>query len=221
MTKGIKFAAHLHKNVPSDWYYQSIKPSLAWYWPLQRYWHKRRFDEVSNLVEKERGKILDIGSADGVFTKVILKKTGALKLIGIDVLKKSVDWANSHWRNHRLEFRVGDAHDLKFSSGTFDAVFANEVLEHVEDPGRVLKEVKRVLKKGGYGVFLVPSDSLLFRSLWDNFWTKTRGKIWGDTHIQTYRDNYLVHLSKKAGFNVEKNHKFLLGMLQVVKVRKI
>ena len=207
-------ATKLHQNVPPDWYYRSIKENI-----FQRFWHKMRFKEISKLVEKTDGKILDIGSADGVFTKVILEKSGARKVIGIDVLKSSVDWANKHWKTKRVEFILADANDLKFKDETFDAVFALEVLEHVETPFEILKDIKRVLKKDGYAVFLVPTDSLLFEIIWF-FWTRLRGKIWKDTHIQTYKGDYLIKLSKQAGFKVELNKKFLLGMLQAVKVRK-
>lgn len=207
-------AARMHKNVPPDWYYQSIKKNI-----FQRYWHKRRFQEVSKLIEKVDGKILDIGSADGVFTRVIFEKAKPELIIGIDVLKNSVKWAGNHWKNRKMKFLVGDAEDLKYDSNTFDAVFILEVLEHVHKPVKILSEVKRILKKGGYAIFLVPTDSFLFRTIWF-FWTKFRGKVWKETHIQTYRSNYLTKLCKKAGYIIEEDKKFILGMLQVIKVRK-
>lgn len=210
-------AAEMHKNVPPNWYYQSIRHN-----PFQRYWHHRRFEEVSRLIDPvPGGKILDIGSADGVFTKVILDKSKADKVIGIDVLKSSVDWAKKHWkRNKKLTFKVGDAHKLEFSANTFDAVVILEVLEHVHKPEKVLQGVKRVLKKGGYGLFLVPTDNLLFRIIWyfvTHYW---RMKIWDDCHIQSFKGNSLVETARKAGLKIEVHKKFLLGMLQIVKVRK-
>lgn len=211
------FAVHQHEQVPPNWYQESIKVD-----PFQRYWHKRRFTEISRLIEPVKGSVLDVGSADGMFSKVILDATDAKSLIGIDVLKKSVDWANSYWgKKSKMKFMVGDAHKLKFKTGEFDAVFCNEVLEHVVDPKKALTELKRVLKKGGYGVFLVPSDSLLFRTIWF-FWLHfyPRGWVWQDTHIQTYRNGYLPKICKKVGFKVEVDKKFILGMLHVVKVRK-
>lgn len=210
-------AEELHKAVPANWYDQSIRIDL-----LQRYWHKRRFEEVSAQIEEVGGTVLDLGSNDGTFSKVILDKTGAKKLIGIDVVKKTVDWANKHWkRNGKMKFKVADAHELSFPGNSFDAVFALEMLEHVLDPLKVLTEARRVLKKGGYGVFLVPSDSDLFKFVWF-LWLKfyPRGKIWRETHIQTYRGNYLPKVVKKAGFTVETEKKFLLGMLHLVKARK-
>ncbi len=215
MKENTKTASELHKNVPPDWYYRSIKENV-----FQRYWHKRRFEEVSKLIDPVVGIVLDVGSADGMFTKVILDKSKAKKVVGIDVLKSSVDWANKHWKkNKRLEFKVSDAHSLAFESNIFSAVFALEVLEHVHKPKEVIGQIKRVLKKDGYAVFLVPTDSLLFRLIWF-FWTKFRGKIWDDTHIQSYTNSSLLDMCISVGFEVEVSKKFLLGMLHVVKVRK-
>ena len=212
-----KSAADLHGNIPPNWYYESLKVD-----PLQRYWHKRRFEEIGKLIDPVKGEVLDVGCADGMFSKVILDKSKTSKLTGIDVVKTSVDWAKKHWkRNKRMKFMVGDAEGLKFKTNTFDAVFCLEVLEHVYHPKKVLKEFKRVMKKGGYGVFLVPSDSLLFRTIWF-LWLHfyPRGWVWKETHIQTYKNSYLPKICKEAGFKIEKDKKFILGMLHAVKVRK-
>ena len=213
----------MKRETPPDWYYQSIKIDS-----LQRLWHKRRFREISNITEPVGGKILDVGSADGTFSKIILDKSNADELIGMEVLGSSVNWANKHWMKHpaaagqaRMKFIVGDAHRLKFNNNSFDAVFILEVLEHVEDPAKVLSEVNRVLKKGGYGVFLVPSDSILFQLVW-YLWLKfyPRGWVWKDTHIQTFKGNYLTKAVKNAGLTIEVDKKFNLGMLHLIKARK-
>lgn len=216
MTKTQKIAEELHQNVPPDWYYQSLKVDF-----FQRLWHKSRFKQVSALIEPAE-KVLDIGCADGIFSKVILDKTKAKKLIGIDVVKTSVDWAKRHWeRNKKMNFRVGDAHKLDFKANTFDAVFIMEVLEHVVNPEKVLQQVKKVMKRGAYGIFLVPSDNNLFKIvwwLWLHFYP--RGWVWRDTHIQTYRGNFLPKVCMQAGFKIEKAYTFNFGMLSIVKVRK-
>jgi len=211
-----KIAEDLHHNVPANWYYQSLKID-----PLQRFWHNSRFREVKKVSEKAEN-VLDIGCADGIFTNVILNATFAKKITGLDVVKTSILWAKKHWKNNKkMNFVVGDAHDLKFESDTFDAVYCLEALEHVVNPIKVLSEFKRVMKNGGFGVFLVPSDNYLFRIiwwLWLHFYP--RGWVWRDTHIQTYKDNYLSKVCKKIGFKIEIDKKFNLGMLHLVKVRK-
>jgi ubiquinone/menaquinone biosynthesis C-methylase UbiE len=217
MNKEFLVAAELHKDVPQNWYFESIKVDL-----FQRFWHKRRFEEVSSAIQPVKGKILDIGCNDGTFSKIILDKSRASELIGVDVIKRTVDWAWHHWKyTGKMKFVIADARNLPFKPETFDAVFALEVLEHVIDPVKVLNEVKRVLKRNGYGIFLVPSDSFLFRAVWFiwlNFYP--RGKTWRETHIQTYRNNYLTKISKKVGFKIMVDKKFLLGMLHLVKIKK-
>lgn len=214
MTNRYYNAEKAHHLVPPDWYYESIKHNL-----FQRYWHKRRFEEVLKLTEKVGGNILDVGCADGVFTKNILDKAKPNKIEGIDVLDSSIKWAKKHWNNKKMRFSVMNAENLNFPRDSFDAVYILEVLEHVKNPFMVLKKVRVLLKKNGYGIFLVPTDSVLFRSIWF-IWTKFRGKIWKETHIQSYKKNSLSRMCKKAGFKIEKDKKFILGMLQVVKVRK-
>lgn len=208
-------AADLHGDVPPNWYFRSIRENI-----LQRYWHKRRFEEVGKIIEPSGGQILDIGSADGTFTKVILDKSRADKIIGIDILERSVDWANKHWkRNKKLVFKVADVHKLPFSDQSFDAVFALEVLEHIFKPKEVLKEIKRVLKDSGYAIFLVPSESILFKIVWF-LWGFSGRMVWKNTHVQEFSSSSLVKLSKNAGFKVERERKLILGMLHIVKVRK-
>lgn len=207
-------AADLHRHVPPDWYFQSIRKNV-----FQRFWHTRRFENVSRVIQPA-DRMLDIGCADGVFSKVILEKANARELIGVDVLQQSIDWANDHWKQeHRMKFQTGDAHALPFPDASFDAAFCLEALEHVFDPAKVLREMKRVLKPGGYAVLLVPTDSLLFRTIWFA-WTRLRGAIWDGTHIQSFKGHSLAQLSKESGFTVEMEKTFLLGMLVMVRLRK-
>lgn len=211
-----KIGEDLHEHVPANWYFESLKKD-----PFQKLWHTTRFREVRKVASTAE-TVLDVGCADGVFSNVIFKKINPKKYIGLDVVKTSITWAKKHWaKNKRMKFVVGDAHNLTFKDSQFDAVFCLEALEHVADPIKVLKEFKRVMKKDGYGVFLVPSDNDLFKIVW---WVwlhfYPRGWVWRETHIQTYRNNYLPIACKKAGFKVEIDKKFNLGMLHLVKVRK-
>jgi 2-polyprenyl-3-methyl-5-hydroxy-6-metoxy-1,4-benzoquinol methylase len=212
-------AAELHKGVPPDWYFHAVTKDKN---IVRRWVHLNRFKEVGKVIESTKGSILDIGCADGMFTKVVLDKSGASKIIGIDVLNKSVDWANKHWKtNKKMSFRLADAHNLPFKTNTFNAVIALEVLEHVYEPVKVLQEIKRVLRKNGYIVFLVPAENLLFRIIW-YFWTKyTISRIWKETHVHAYSGDFIAKLVDVMGFEVEVDKKIIFGTLHLVKARKI
>lgn len=209
-------AAELHKNVPPDWYHASLRIN-----PLQRFWHRRRFRAVQRLLERHPGGcIVDVGCADGVFTNVVYEHALPARIDAVDVLPASVAWAAQHWSGiPQLHFSVADAHALPFASAAADVVTCFEMLEHVHDPDKALCEMHRVLKPGGYALLLVPADTLLFRCIWA-VWTKTRGAIWDDTHIQSFRRGSLGGYAERAGFDVEVRHRFLLGMLDLFKVRK-
>lgn len=208
-------AAEIHRNVPPDWYESSVKINI-----LQRYWHSRRVAAVGKFSEELDGPVLDIGSADGYFTRRILSYTGAPKIIGIDVLKSSVDYARKRYSKIKsLSFRVGDGERLNFPASSFSAVYILEALEHVHDSSRVLKEIYRVLKPGGYTIVLVPSENWLFRLGWP-VWTHTRGRVWDDTHLNFFDGGKLPMLAKKIGFKDIQVHRFILGMLLLVKARK-
>ena len=69
-----------------------------------------------------------------------------------------------------MHFELADVNKLPYADCSFDVTFAHNVLEHVSDPLRALKEMRRVLKPGGLvGVrdpdlstgFFVPSSPLL------------------------------------------------------------
>jgi len=213
----IKDALDPHCDLPPDYYERSIKTN-----PFQRFWHTRRFRDIGRLVEPVAGEILDIGCADGTFTKIVADRSGCRKITGIDILEGSVNHAAKKFaKDKRFKFLVADAHELPFKNNQFEAVFCLEALEHIINPQKVLSEIKRVLKPRGYLIILVPTDNRLFKICW---WVvlNTWGKHWRGTHIQSFsRDNGLAEIVRKAGFQVEKDQKFLLNMLEAVRARKL
>ena len=212
----MKTAAQLHAHVPPDWYESSVKTNI-----LQRFWHRRRFKAVERFSEKVKGYVLDIGSADGYFTREILEQTGAGRVEGIDVLKSSVDYASKRYsKNKRLRFSLGDAHKLEFPPNSFSAVYCLEALEHVYQPRTVLSEILRVLKPGGYTIILVPAENFLFKRIVWPLWIRWRGRIWQDTHLSFFDNNKLPELMSGVGFTQVSTHRFILGMLLFVKARK-
>lgn len=216
MTDRQKRAVQLHSNVPADWYARSIKENI-----FQNFWHTTRFRQVGKMIEPGGGKILDIGCCDGTFTRVILEKSKASKVIGVDALSHCVAFAKRRFaRSKKMFFRTGDAHELHFKNRSFDAVFCLETLEHVVDPDEVVLEMRRVLKDDGYILVLVPSENFLFKYFVWPLWTLWRGKIWKGTHLHDYSADEILIKLQQGGFKIKENKKFLLGMLQAVKAEK-
>ena len=208
-------AVDLHKRVPRDHYARSIKQSF-----LHRFWHTTRFAQIGQMVEATGGKVLDIGSADGTFTRVLAEKSNADKVVGIDLLERSVSYAKRRFaRSKVVSFKVADAHNLPFPDKTFDGVFCLETMEHVEEPIKVAEEIHRVLKDDGYSVVLVPNENLLFKVGWFG-WELGPGSMWKGTHIQDLSAEEIIQILKIAKFKIKEKKLFMLGMLQAVKVVK-
>ena len=49
-----------------------------------------------------------------------------------------------------------DIHDIPFPENTFDIIFCNHVLEHVQDDKKAMSEMLRVLKPGGWAILQIP-----------------------------------------------------------------
>lgn len=109
-------------------------------------------------------RILDFGCGDGVYVQEFLKR-GASEIVGIDESAKMIEIANKKF-NHleNTKFLVADGNNLPFENDVFDIVFANFVLHHFIDTLKPLKEIFRVLKRGGYfiatlGAYDIPENS--------------------------------------------------------------
>jgi predicted SAM-dependent methyltransferase len=98
-----------------------------------------------------------------------------------------------------------DITDLPFEENTFDIIFCNHVLEHIPDDTKAMKELYRVMKKGGMGVFQIPQDLNRDTTFEDNSITdkKERAKIFGQyDHVRIYGLDYFDKL-RSIGFKVE------------------
>lgn len=206
-----KTLLEIHEDVPANHYDQGIRRNL-----FQKYWHWRRFSEVSGLVEPVEGPILDLGCHSGTFTNVVLSKAKTQQIYGIDISPSAIKLATK--RIPYGKFMVADAAKLPFKDSFFEAVYCLEMLEHVDDPIMVLKEVKRVLKKNGKLFILVPSDNKLFKLVWF-LWTMYYPH-WRHAHVQSYNKGILEQVISQLGFKILKVKTFNLGMLKLIVCQK-
>jgi len=123
------------------------------YQPATNYW---RAFEIGEVIQYglPSGKGLDLGCGDGHLMGIILDAVGARDLIGLDIDPQETEIARA--RHIYREVLTVPADTIPFSDATFDYVFSNSVLEHIENIGGVLREVGRVLRPGGRFLFTVP-----------------------------------------------------------------
>jgi SAM-dependent methyltransferase len=124
----------------------------------------REIPELLGLTD--RSHVLEIGCGSGRYAIRVAETTGC-KVIGVDINRQGIDTANELARQRGISPRIHFAScdvskSLPFEDGTFDAVFANDVLCHVARRQFVLSELHRVLRKGGRMLF---SDALVVGGL--------------------------------------------------------
>ena len=113
-----------------------------------------RLKFFDRLVGDWRGKkVLDLGCGGGFMAEAMAAK-GA-RVTGLDPAREALAAARRHAEAQGLaiDYREGQGEALPFADGSFDIVASCDALEHVDDLGRVLDEVARVLKPDGLFLF--------------------------------------------------------------------
>lgn len=97
-------------------------------------------------------KIADIGCGSGEITARLAHVYPRAHLVGIDILESSVAYARRQYAElaPRVHFEPGDAFELKLPNGEFDLVVCRHVTQAVPEPERVLAQLYRICKPGGW-----------------------------------------------------------------------
>lgn len=111
--------------------------------PLKR-WLLHRF--MASMTGAFNGRAparaLDVGCGEGFLMRVLRKAMPSTEWTGVDLSEPALKQARE--QNPGVTFRQASVYELPFEDGAFDAVLCAEVLEHVEEPDRALKELLRV-----------------------------------------------------------------------------
>jgi SAM-dependent methyltransferase len=131
-------------------------------------------------------RALNVGAGQGTFTN-------RLTQLGYEVVSTELgNVALSALRDRVVgEVVDADATHLPFEDRSFDAVVLGEVLEHVEEDGRALKQAARVLKSGGALIVSVPRNPSWFSD----------SDRWAG-HVRRYTRANLIARVEDAGFDV-------------------
>jgi ubiquinone/menaquinone biosynthesis C-methylase UbiE len=122
--------------------------------------NSRLFDQAGALAQllhcdssyPAGSKILEAGCGVGAQTVILAPQSPKAEFTCIDISDESLQKAKKLAQKHKLknvEFAQADIYNLTFPKQSFDHIFVCFVLEHLEDPLKALKGLKKVLKKGG------------------------------------------------------------------------
>ncbi|MEM9326705.1 MAG: class I SAM-dependent methyltransferase [Bacteroidota bacterium] len=123
-----------------------------------------------------------------------------------------------------------DIHEIPFEDNTFDVIFCNHVLEHVDDDIQAMREMKRVLKPGGWAILQIPLFHPLPEATYEDHSItdpKEREKAFGqDDHVRLYGQDYpkriqsaglsVKEIDTSAQLGFEKSRRFALPKDEVI-----
>lgn len=115
----------------------------------------KRANHIANhlkLLPNER--VLEIGCGTGLFTKKISDLSGHKEILATDLSPELIEQAKTKYPD--LHFQVADAMNIQEPGESFDAVFGNSIIHHL-DIDLCLNEVFRLLKPGGRFCFAEPN----------------------------------------------------------------
>jgi SAM-dependent methyltransferase len=172
---------------------------------FQRNWDDLIFrDRILRSINAS-SHILDVGAGAGIVEAMNFKGI-TQKVCGVDLDPRVT-------RNPYLdEGLVSDAGRIPYPNQSFDIVFADNVMEHLESPERVFEEVARVLRPGGRFLFKTPNRrhympliARLTPYAFHRWVNRVRGRNETDTFPTRYRCNSFTEvnrIARKNGFRV-------------------
>jgi 2-polyprenyl-3-methyl-5-hydroxy-6-metoxy-1,4-benzoquinol methylase len=162
---------------------------------------------------KPSGSLLDFGAGVGTFAKELLRSFNLTKLVGADLLPRpnglpeSIDWIQS------------DLNDsLLLPDASFDIITAVEVIEHLENPRAVFRELKRLIRPNGILVLSTPNQESLrsYLTLMVNgHFASFRNQNY-PAHITALLREDFVRISRETGFATPKFRYTNMGRIPLI-----
>jgi len=128
------------------------------------WWHRKRLMHVNSYIRQclknpEVSTFLDVGCAEGYYINLVSHIRSNIDCVGVDISHRYIKKAKL--RNPNAEFILCDAEFLPFKKRAFDLVLCSEVLEHVPNYTRALKELLDVTNT--FLTLSFPGHSFLYK----------------------------------------------------------
>lgn len=210
-----KYREDAKKNIYKEINYQEKKFFLpTWKQIIQHY------------IFKKGDIFLELGCGLSFFSRRLAKL--GMTVVGIDISLEALKLAKTVFDKDKITnylFVRGNVLCMPFKKNSFDLLYGGGVIEHFKDTLSSIKELQRVLKKGGVAYNTVPYlniGSLTYRQIWGNIprlpiledvCTFFHIKILKSKHMRfgyelSFTQSYLKNIHKRAGFSQVKTGQF-------------
>jgi len=167
------------------------------------YFSNARSDFVDRLPRDPSAQILEIGCGTGATGALALSEGCCGRYVGVELFEDAAEEA----RDVLSEVIVGNVETLQldWQPATFDAIILSEVLEHLVEPGEVLKRLARYVRPGGMLLASSPNIShwrVIRELVMGRFQLADQG-VFDRTHLRWFTPGTFADLADTAGFDVE------------------
>lgn len=156
--------------------------------------YRERALEILQKNILKNAKILDAGCAFGDLLGLLDKSN--FSTYGIDISEYALGKAKKITKARLVQ---GDLNTkLPYKNSFFDAVFALDIIEHLDSPYKFLLELHRILKKRGLIFIQTPNINSVFEKFSKEKWFGYND----ETHLYLFNRKSLQFLLQKSGFSV-------------------
>lgn len=155
-------------------------------------------NEIKNILEKEKIKsMIDLGCGDGAIVEAVKKEFPRISIFGVDISSRRINRLKEKFPKEK--FFISDVCNTKLKE-RFDFVYTSQVIEHVEDDKKMVKEINKLLKKNG-----ILFCSSVIKKPWAIYQYRNNGKFVLDpTHEREYKNEKDFLGLFKNDFTLEK-----------------
>lgn len=157
------------------------------------HWHRYLF--AASFVKNKT--VLDIASGEGYGSSYLANT--AQQVIGIDISREAVNWANKTYPLKNLKFLEGTCAMIPIEENhIFDVIVSFETIEHIDSEEQILflKEIKRLLKPDG--ILIISTPNKLFYSDRDNYKNEFHIKEFYRHEFEEFLSNYFKYVENSG-----------------------
>lgn len=135
----------------------------------------------SLIKDKNFSSLLDLGCGEGILINSIKREFPKIKITGIDISPRRI--GNLKKKFPKEKFYCRDVCDTRLKN-KFDLINCSQVIEHVENDEKLVREMEKLIKKSGYLVV----DSIIKKSFAIYKYRNNRKFVLDPTHEREYKN---------------------------------
>ena len=161
---------------------------------LRKIWHKFTGEYLGEMIERSKGKVLDLGCGFGDILEDLTRK--GCDAFGVETNPVAVEAC----LEKGLKVYYGTLEGAHFENESFDTVILCHVIEHLPYPQAALKEIRRILKPEGLALIYCPNADSYFADFFGKYW-----QGWAiPLHFYHFTPSTIKNLVDLAGFEVNR-----------------